>query len=230
MADLKRQSGTAGGKASGPSSPANAGSINPLSLEAALVGAIGARVRLTTTLSNTLEGTLFVADPITNLVAVNTAPPPPTPSSNNANSAAQPGDYHIIPVNQISSFKILFLGDSGSAKEPSFETALPKISNVNLAAAKQREEVAVRRLQENERRLGKGVTREGQEIFDALSKTLPSRWHEARIIVLDTVMIYPPYEVENCKAEKDSTALQRVKMVLGEERKKLADRMGRKGG
>jgi len=230
MADLKRQSGTAGGKASGPGSPANTGSINPLSLEAALVGAIGARVRLTTTLSNTLEGTLFVADPITNLIAINTAPPPPTPSNNNANSAAQPGDYHIIPVNQISSFKILFLGDSGGAKEPSFETALPKISNVNLATAKQREEAAVRRLQENERRLGKGVTREGQEIFDALSKTLPSRWHEARIIVLDTVMIYPPYEVENCKAEKDSTALQRVKKVLGEERKKIADRMGRKGG
>jgi len=128
-------------------------------------------VRLTTTLSNTLEGTLFVADPITNLIAINTAPPPPTPSSNNANSAAQPGDYHIIPVNQISSFKILFLSDSSGSKESSFETALPKISNVNLAATKQREEAAVRRLQENERRLGKGVTREGQEIFDALSKT-----------------------------------------------------------
>jgi hypothetical protein len=43
MADLKRQSGTVGGKASGLGSPANTSSINPLSLEAALVGAIGAR-------------------------------------------------------------------------------------------------------------------------------------------------------------------------------------------
>ncbi|KAI9767450.1 MAG: hypothetical protein M1840_005679 [Geoglossum simile] len=230
MADLKRQSGAAGGKTSGPVSPSNMGSINPLSLEAALVGAIGARVRLTTTLSNTLEGTLFVADSITNLIAINTAPPPPTPSNNNANSAVQPGDYHIIPVNQINSFKVLFLGNSGSSKESSFETAFPKIGNVNLAAAKQREEAAVRRLQENERRLSKGVTREGQEIFDALSKTLKSRWHEARIIVLNTVTIHPPYEVENCKAEKDFAALQRVKLVLGEERKKIADRMGRKGG
>ncbi|KAH0553230.1 hypothetical protein GP486_006605 [Trichoglossum hirsutum] len=230
MADLKRQSGTLGGKASGPGSSANAGSINPLSLEAALVGAIGARVRLTTTLSNTLEGTLFVADPITNLIAINTAPPPPTPSSSNANSTIQPGDYHVIPVSQISAFKILPFGDASNTKESSFETAFPKIGNVNLIAAKQREEAAVRRLQENERRLGKGVSREAQEIFDALSKTLPSRWYETRIIVLDTVMIYPPYEVENCKAEKDSNTLQRVKMVLGEERKKLADRMGRKGG
>jgi hypothetical protein len=54
----------------------------------------------------------------------------------------------------------------------------------------------------------------GSVAIDTRRYSLPSRWHEARIIVLDTVMIYPPYEVENCKAEKDSTALQRVKMVV----------------
>jgi len=236
MADLKRQSAM-GGKNTGANSPANV--VNPPSLfENTLVGAIGTRVRLTTTLSTIIEGTLFVADPITNLIAINTAPPPPTPSNNNglspnSNASSLPGDYHVIPANQITAFKIISLGDSGTLKDSSssFENAFPKIGAVNLAVAKQREEVSVKKLQDHEKRVGKGVTREAQDIFDALSNTLPSRWHEAEIIVLDRVVISPPYSVNDCKAgEGAATALQQVKKVLGEERKKLADRMGRKGG
>ncbi|CAG8616826.1 10254_t:CDS:2 [Cetraspora pellucida] len=63
-------------------------------------------------------------------------------------------------------------------------------------------------------KIGVGVTQEAQDIFDAMSKTLPCRWHKESIIVLDEVIINPPYDIENCKANLGSTELlARVRKV-----------------
>lgn len=190
-----------------------AGAIVPL--EAALSGAIGARVRISTNpASSTLEGTLFTACPITNLVAINTADGKQT----------QAGDYHIIPISRIQSFQIVSLAPSSQAAEStSFADAVPPLHALDTRALKNREANAVAKIQEGEARRGKGVTREAQDLFDAFSRTMPTRWDGSSIIVADAVIISPTYRVDDCRplVAGDTAALARVRKVLEMERKKI---------
>ncbi len=131
------------------------------------------RVRLSTSLPNSsvLEGTLFTACPITNLVAINTAPPPPNPSSALAN---QPGDYHIVPVSRIQSFQLLALPQDTARADGSstgFDGVVPSIGRVDTKALEAREQAAIRKMKERDAARGRGVGREAQEIFDALART-----------------------------------------------------------
>jgi hypothetical protein len=157
--------------------------------------------------SSTIEGTLFTACPITNLVAINTAD----------SKQSQAGDYRIIPVSRIQSFQLLSLAPTAnSADGPSFSDAVPPVHALDIRALRAREASAVGKLQESEARRGKGVTREAQEIFDAFSRTMPARWDGANIIVADAVTIAPPYHVDDCRSivAGDTAALTRVRKVV----------------
>ncbi|KAI9701815.1 MAG: hypothetical protein M1836_001159 [Candelina mexicana] len=209
MADTKRQSGK-----NAVATP-NVGGAGTVPLETALSAVIGARVRIVVGAKVIHEGTIFAVCPITNIIAINTAPPPPTPASNTTTN--QPGDYHILPISDIRSFEVLSL----PLTDVSFDNAVPSIGTVDMKAVKAREEAAIKRLQDKENKRGKGVGKEGQDIFNALERT----WHETSIVVLDSVIIAPPYRVEDCKAPSNQqAALNRVKKVLEIERKKIADR------
>ena len=71
-------------------------------------------------------------------------------------------------------------------------------------------------MQAEDSRRGKGVSKEAQEIFDALSRTLPAQWDGENIIVLGQVLIAKPYRVEDCKAGKEVQVqmVQRIKKVV----------------
>ncbi|OKL61109.1 hypothetical protein UA08_03468 [Talaromyces atroroseus] len=202
MADHKRQS--LGAKAQ------NATGIPS---EETFSKAIGARIRVTTAAPNTstIEGTLFTACPITNLVAINTS----SQVSPNPTSSNQPGDYHIIPVSRIQSFQVI-------SSAPSNADGLP-LQALDTRALKAREANAVAKLQEAESKRGKGVTKEAQDIFDAFSRTMPARWDGTSIVVADAVVIAKPYRVDDCRplVAGDSAALTRVRKVLEMERKKI---------
>ncbi|KAG0271465.1 hypothetical protein BGZ95_000717 [Linnemannia exigua] len=108
-----------------------------------------------------------------------------------------------------------------------YSTVLPAVGYVQLDKIQQREQQAIREAQAAAARIGVGVTSIGQDIFNALHKTLPCRWHDLQIIVMDEVIISPPYETENCKANASSSyVLARVKKVLEGERMRMAN--GRK--
>ncbi|KAF9285029.1 hypothetical protein BGZ68_004200 [Mortierella alpina] len=108
-----------------------------------------------------------------------------------------------------------------------YSSVLPAVGFVHLDRIRQREQQAVREAQAAAARIGVGVSTVGQEIFDALSKTLPCRWAKDSIVVMDEVIIAPPYEPENCKANASSSyTLARVKKVLEGERSRMAN--GRK--
>lgn len=112
----------------------------------------------------TIEGTIFTACPITNLVAIDITPvSKPTDSP-----TKRGGEYHLIPISRIQSFNVLSLARSEST---GFDGALPSIGRVDIKALKAREEEAVRNLKEKESMRGKGVSKEGQDIFDALART-----------------------------------------------------------
>lgn len=167
-------------------------------------------VRITTAQpAVTIEGTLFTACPITNLVAINT-------SSADAKKT-QTGDYHIVPASRIQSFQLLSLAPSSNSTDcPSFTDALPPVHALDTRALKAREAAAVSKAYEGEARRGKGVTREAQGLFDAFSRTMPARWDKTSIVVADAVIISPPYRVDDCRplVAGDTAALTRVRKVV----------------
>ncbi|KAI8909010.1 anticodon-binding domain-containing protein [Gorgonomyces haynaldii] len=90
----------------------------------------------------------------------------------------------------------------------------------SLEQSKKRVEDAVR---EEMQRLGVGVPQHAQALFDALSKTLPVRWKNKTIMVMNDVAIDAPYTVEGCKLlpNGDENTLQRIKKVVQGERLKM---------
>ncbi|KAJ5669683.1 hypothetical protein N7462_010753 [Penicillium macrosclerotiorum] len=222
MAENKRQSsGAKGSQGSSGSATGASMATSMVPLEAALSSAIGSRVRITTAAPNasTFEGLLFTACPITNLVAINTSPTPPSGDS----KQAQSGDYEVVPVSRIQSFQLITLPSSNSSESPSFTDAQPAIQALDTRALKAREAKAIGEALDREARRGKGVTREAQDIFDAFSRTMPAHWNGQNIVVADAVTIAPPYRVDDCRplVEGDTAALARVRKVLEMERKKI---------
>ncbi|KAJ4347256.1 uncharacterized protein N0V89_011196 [Didymosphaeria variabile] len=193
MAESKRQS--IAGKIATPKVGPSKDGIDGDSI---LYKAVGARVKITCAPhNNVLEGTLFTTCSVTNAIAINTAPAPPNPSAPLSN---QPGDYHIIPFAHILSFELIGSGERVSDSGPGFDGSLPPISKVDLAAIRAREEQTIREMKKKDAQKGKGVSKEAQEIFDAVSRLLPTRWADAQIVVNDAVLINPPYTVDNLAA------------------------------
>jgi len=207
-ADHKRQA-TAGKIAT----PKVAGGKDVIDSDSILYKAVGARIKITVAPHNTiLEGTLFTTCNITNAIAINTTPAPPNPS---AVLSSLPGDYHIIPFAHILNIELLGAGERVEGSVPGFDGALPSIAKVDLDAVRAREEATIRKIKERDAMRGRGVSKEAQEIFDALARTLPTRWHDTDIIVNDAVIISKPYTLDDCRAPSDKQqSIPHIKKVL----------------
>lgn len=85
---------------------------------------------------------------------------------------------------------------------------------------------AVKKVNDALHKIGVGVSREAQNIFEALDKTLPCRWEGKDILVLDEVRIREPYDAGACQVLVDQahaqSVLERVKLVLQHELQRLA--------
>ncbi|KAF1941746.1 hypothetical protein EJ02DRAFT_191291 [Clathrospora elynae] len=206
MADNKRNS--VAGKIAIPNlKVSGASSKDAIDADSKLYKAVGSRIKITCAPDqNVLEGTLFTACNLTNAIAINTAPAPPNPS---ASVSSQPGDYHIIPFAHITSFEILGSGERAPESTVGFDGALPSISKVDLAALQAREDQTIREMKKKDAQKGKGVSQEAQDLFDAITRTLPTRWADTSIVVSDSVLIQPPYTLDNIKAPTDKTQAEK---------------------
>ncbi|QIW98676.1 hypothetical protein AMS68_004194 [Peltaster fructicola] len=216
MADNKRSSASA--KVVTPRSTGT-----PLQAETieSLNKAVGGRIKVTIAAqaSQTLEGTLYTACSTLNVIALDSR-------SSAANGAApQSDDYHIIPFSRIQSFQLLSLPDNNSSGR-SIAGALPAVGQVDTKRVQERLDARVRKLKEAELDRGRGVTKAGQAIFDALKRVnIPIRWHDQQMVAYDSVIISPPYRPEDCKGSKDKQqTLGQVRRVLEGETKKLKER------
>lgn len=136
----------------------------------------------------------------------------------------------MLRTSQISDISYVASVDStnGNAAAPHLKdmsSIRPPIAPIAIEKVIARHEQGTRAAQLALAKIGVGVTEDAQFIFDALSRTLPVRWSNQSIVVLDEVIIHPPYTLDACKAPTSAqNALARVKMVLEGERRRLPTR------
>ncbi|KAK9823738.1 hypothetical protein WJX72_005050 [[Myrmecia] bisecta] len=164
---------------------------------------VGCEVALQTTLGEDLEGQVFAYDKNTNCCIL-----------------LQPGStpFH----NHLRILKANYIKTVVTAKRANQQPDL-HLPVVDMQRCRDREERALQAALQEAAKIGVGVTKEAQTLFNALSKTMPTRWNNTTIVVLDEVSISEPYRLENCttKHPEDKSTLQRVRKVLEAERKRL---------
>ncbi|KAK2836181.1 hypothetical protein Q7C36_014050 [Tachysurus vachellii] len=59
-----------------------------------------------------------------------------------------------------------------------------------------------------------GVSADGQQLFQTIHKTIKDcKWQEKNIVVMDDVVITPPYRADNCRG-KEGSALGHVRKIV----------------
>ena len=159
------------------------------------------RVRLQTTLPMhpNLEGVIIFIDPNINILAFATRPPKTT---HHLLALSSLRDFEILPNN---AFTLPPLPPSGAP--PPLDTEAIK-ARANTALAKAKEKAAKK---------NPSVSKEAQEIFDAIGRQFSTRWDGRDIVVMDQIIVKGPgYKGEDCKAGKDvpPATLTRVRKVV----------------
>jgi len=104
---------------------------------------------------------------------------------------------------------------------PSTAAKQLELKPVDLQRLKERENEAVKaEYKRIEREPPPGVSPLGRELFEALGKTLPVRWAKQQIVVLEEVLVDPPYTRDSVKSN-NPTRMDRVIKVLSGETEKL---------
>jgi len=164
---------------------------------------IGVKVRIKTSVGEEVEGEIFSYDTTTNCVVL----------IQHQTHSTLKKSYRILKTSFVK--EVQYLGRVDNQDSANFE-----FTPINIQKIRSKEDSSLHALRDEASRIGVGVTKEAQEIFDALAKTLPCHWNQDTIIVLEEVKISKPYDLESVAGE-DATIVDRVKKVLEGERKRL---------
>mmetsp|Transcript_6662 Transcript_6662/g.19898 ORF Transcript_6662/g.19898 Transcript_6662/m.19898 type:complete len:175 (+) Transcript_6662:369-893(+) len=129
-----------------------------------------------------------------------------------------PGDIqnsHHVHVVRTKGAKVMHRVDATGDAARITEETLPAIDR---GRQERRFEASVKAAQFVADNIGENVTEQAQEIFDALARTLPCRWNDQVIVVLDEISIAPPY---TDPTGGDDGFRERIKNVLLHERRRL---------
>uniref|UniRef100_A0A8V5GW38 Uncharacterized protein n=1 Tax=Melopsittacus undulatus TaxID=13146 RepID=A0A8V5GW38_MELUD len=130
-----------------------------------------------------------------------TPPPPECPSS-----SGKPNHADILLVNLQYVSEVEILSDRSDTPPP-----LASL-NVSKLATKARTEKEEKLSQAYA--ISAGVSLEGQQLFQTIHKTIKDcKWQDKNIVVMEEVVIAPPYQVENCKG-KEGSALSHVRKIV----------------
>ncbi|KAF3329151.1 Protein LSM12 [Carex littledalei] len=160
--------------------------------------AVGCILSLRTTLGDEVEGQIIAFDRLTNLLRSQEGGASKEAVQNRRN-------VRLIKANYIKDFTMI-----GKGEDP---LDLKKCY-IDLGLIHAREEAALRQAEMEAERIGVGVTAEAQNIFDALSKTLPVHWDKTDIVVMNDIRVCSPYLPENVSGGAPA-ANERVKKVVG---------------
>ncbi|KAJ2311336.1 hypothetical protein H4S02_003135 [Coemansia sp. RSA 2611] len=163
-----------------------------------LTSLVGAQLELQLVDGSRVAGVLFTYDVYSGVVAL-LAPPA---------GDARGAQKHTVRLVKAANIGDVRVADGGPVQVPVVQA--PSTDEIEARKAR-----ALALARERAARIGVGVSDHAQLIFEALSKTLPCRWDQSRIIVLDEISIEPPYTVDTCRElATGSFSLSRVKKVL----------------
>ncbi|XP_050373792.1 uncharacterized protein LOC126791388 [Argentina anserina] len=167
--------------------------------------AVGCFVSIKTTLGDDFQGQVITFDRPSNILILQ-----------EGSKGGPKRNIRLLKANYIKELSYL-----GQAEDPL------DIKNcfLDLNSLRAREESAIRQAEAECERIGVGVTSQAQNIFDALSKTLPVRWDKTVIVVMNEVRVSSPYLPESVSGGTPA-ANDRVKKVLELERRRLQTRGG----
>lgn len=165
--------------------------------------AVGCLLSIKTTLGEEFQGQVVTFDRPSNILVIQEGP-----------KAGPRRNIRLLKANYIKEFTYL-----GQDEDP----LDMKKCYLDLHSLQAKEESSIRQAEIEAERIGVGVTSEAQNIFDALSKTLPVRWEKTVIVVLNEVRVSSPYLPESVSGGTPA-AKDRVKKVLELERKRLQTR------
>jgi len=134
-------------------------------------------VKVVNTLDVTYEGSIFAYDTITNTLVL--ASPSSSSPKDGAKPTAQSYNLNFIKISLIKDVTVTKAAPSAQSATPNnsnppkgpFGLAEPKIGPLNVQTIQSREAAAVRKELQDAAHVGIGVTKEGQEIYDALRKS-----------------------------------------------------------
>ncbi|KAJ1857032.1 hypothetical protein GGH12_001829 [Coemansia sp. RSA 1822] len=165
-----------------------------------LTSLVNARVEIDLINGDRAEGVLFTYDVYSGIVALISA------STADDSRGSKKHTVRLVKASNIRDVRVV--GDKSDIQ-------MPIVRAVTTAEIEARKARALVQAKERASRIGVGVSEHAQSIFEALSKTLPCRWDQSRIIVLDEIAIDPPYTADTCRElTSAASTLLRVKKVL----------------
>ena len=127
------------------------------------------------------------------------------------------GKYTMIP--SIDEAKITLLREVEHADEDTSSSSPFKFPKVISSKLQTREENAILQRQKEAKHINPYTSLKGQLIYDQYVKTLPCKWDQNDIVILNSVKIAPPYTINNCLAMNendtpDPQVVNRIKDML----------------
>lgn len=178
--------------------------------------ALGFRVKITNVLHDVVEGKIYSYNSTSNTLTIQLPKRTQTTPS-----------FKIIKCSFIKTLEVI--GDKPSYNSFKKQQIKPSLVNVERVQALLNERIAITKKEADMKR--RGITREGQFIFDALSRTVSdTRWNGKNIVVLDDIIISPPYKIESIKSlnEHSNQSLNLIHKILEKSWKDLEST--KKGG
>ncbi|XP_071967396.1 protein LSM12 isoform X2 [Engystomops pustulosus] len=102
----------------------------------------------------------------------------------------------------------------------------PPLASLNIGKLASRARLEKEEKMSQAYAISAGVSLEGQQLFQTIHKTIKDcKWQEKNIVVMEDVVISPPYQVENCKG-KEGSALSHVRKIVEKHFRDLDNQKG----
>ncbi|XP_051987203.1 protein LSM12 homolog B [Xyrauchen texanus] len=156
---------------------------------------VGSNVSCLTCLGQRLQGEVVAFDYPSKMLTLKCTP-----------SSGKPNVSDVVLVNLAYVSEVDIINDCAETSPPLASLNFNKL--VNRARMEKEDKLS------QAYAISAGVSVEGQQLFQTIHKTIKDcKWQEKNIIVMEDVVISPPYQVDNCKG-RESSALSHVRKIV----------------